>query len=261
MSAAQVRVLVDANQRAADDVCRLLRDTRDTTRLTLGGQWTVRDTAAHLIGFLKFYTAFLDGQQSPARRIEDLDLLNAAFFMVLDDTDGNALADALDAGVQRFCARVSGLQDEDRRPWHLGLELGVPALLALMGDELLIHGWDIAAVTGGRVTAIDAAIPIIEQLAPMWPAFFRGDLGDGVKFTLNVDGLAPIAFAFDDNTMQLETAPSTNPADCSTTGSAMNHLLWIWGRTNLTDAQLTVSGARPELAASFGFPPPSGEAS
>jgi hypothetical protein len=256
MSTTQVRSLVAANQRAADDFCRLVREAGDTSRLTIGGQWTVRDTAAHVLGFLKFYTSFLDGQPSPAVRGEDLAVLNAAFFMVFGDTDAMVLASALETEAHRFCTRAAGLHDEDRRPWHLGLELAVPDLLALMGDELLMHGWDIAAVTGNRVSATDAAIPVIERIVTIWPSFLRRDLGNGVRFMLNVDELAPIVFAFGDNTMQLEPAPSTRPADCTTTGSAMNHLLWILGRANLADSELTVSGARPELAESFGFPSP-----
>src|SRR5262252_7731239 len=107
--------LVDANARAAEEFCRLLRDVDDTSQLTLGGKWTVRDTAVHLMGYLKFYTAFLDGQPSPVVRIEDIDLLNAAFFMVLDETDSKVLADRVAESVERFNRRAATLNGEDMR--------------------------------------------------------------------------------------------------------------------------------------------------
>ena len=51
--------LLDASDRTAQAFCRVLRQLDDTSQLTLGGQWTVRHTAVHLIGYLKFYTRFL----------------------------------------------------------------------------------------------------------------------------------------------------------------------------------------------------------
>jgi hypothetical protein len=95
MSATHVEVLIDATRRAAEDFCRVLREAGDTSRLTLGGQWTVRDTAAHLIGGSKLYTAYLNGRV-PAVRPGQYDVLNVAWFLVLDETDGNVLADAVE---------------------------------------------------------------------------------------------------------------------------------------------------------------------
>ena len=57
----------------------MLRQLDDTSQLTLGGQWTARDTAVHLIGYVRFYTAVLGGQPSPVQRWEDLEVVNAAF--------------------------------------------------------------------------------------------------------------------------------------------------------------------------------------
>jgi uncharacterized protein (TIGR03083 family) len=246
--------LLDSSARAAEDVCRVLRQLDDTSPPTLGGQWTVRDTAVHLIGHLKFYTAFLDGQPSPVRRWEDLELLNAAFFKVLDETDPNALADLVAKSAGRFTEQGERLDSQDKRPYHLGLELPVADIASIMCNELLMHGWDIAAVTGNSSQAAGAALPAVQHLSTVWPGFFRADLGDGVRFALQVDGLAPLVYVFGDHSIRLETSPSGADVNCATSGSAMNHLLWISARLSPADAKLTVSGIRPDLVASFGYP-------
>ena len=254
MSATRLGVLVDAVMSAADDCCRLVRVSGDTARLTRGGQWTVRDTAVHLIGFSKIYAALLADHSSPVSKIEEFDVVNQAMFMVLDGTDPGELADELFAATLEFCARAATLDDEAVRPWHLGLELPVVDHVALIGNELLMHGWDIAAVTGNESAAVDAATPVVEQLATLWPGFFRTDLGDGVRFALHVSGLRPVVYVFGNGTLRLETESPLGETDCATTGSAMNHLLWLGGRATLADSDLIVAGDRPELADLFGFP-------
>ena len=50
---------------AAAEVLALMRSEPDVDALTPGGEWTVRDTAVHLICVPRMYTRLLNGQPAP----------------------------------------------------------------------------------------------------------------------------------------------------------------------------------------------------
>src|SRR4029077_18523547 len=116
------------------------------------------ETAVHVIGFLRFYTAFLDGKPSPVQRWEELAILNAAFFAILDETDPKVLADIVAQSADRFTENGARLSDQDKRPYHLGVAIPAADIVTLMCNELLMHGWDIAAATGNSVETGAAAL-------------------------------------------------------------------------------------------------------
>src|SRR5690349_17356931 len=123
--AAGLADLLEASALAADDMRRVLRRLDDTSQLTLGGEWTVRETAVHVIGCLKLYTEFLEGKPSPIHSWEDLAVLNAAFFTMLDETDPSVLAGMVAESAAHFTESGAHLTDQNQRPWHLGVALPV----------------------------------------------------------------------------------------------------------------------------------------
>ena len=246
--------LLEASSLAADDIGRVLRRLDDTSQLTLGGEWTVRETAVHVIGCLKLYAGVLDGKPSAIHSWDDLTVLNAAWFTMLDETNPSLLADMVVESAARYIQVAGNLTEQDQRPWHLGVELPVADIVTLMGNELLMHGWDIAVVTGNTVETGSAALSMIQGLSTLWPGFLRPDLGAGVRFGLGIDGRAPLVYVFGDNSVQLDPLSSTTDVDCITRGSALNHMLWISGRLDFAGAELTSSGTRPQLVESFGLP-------
>ena len=96
--------------------------------------------------------------------------------MILDESDPKVLADLVALSAARFKETGSGLTGQTKRPFHLGLELPVADLVAIMCNELLMHGWDIAAVTGNSMEAAEAAGPTLQHLSTVWPGFLRADL-------------------------------------------------------------------------------------
>jgi hypothetical protein len=75
-----------------------LRALSRSDDLTVGGRWTVRHTAVHTIGCLKLYRNVLGGLSSAIRGLGDLDVLNEAWFLMLEEGRPTVLADLVAAG-------------------------------------------------------------------------------------------------------------------------------------------------------------------
>jgi hypothetical protein len=139
-------------------------------------------------------------------------------------------------------------------PFHLGLSITAAELVAFQCNELLMHGWDMAAVTGQATAADGAAETTVAGLMPVWSRRFRSDLGEDVTFGLNPTGVPPTVWSFAGGRTTVADAERDAVCSCSTSGSAMGHLLWIGRRLTAREAGLVVSGERADLTEQFGFP-------
>jgi hypothetical protein len=117
-----------------------------------------------------------------------------------------------------------------------------------------MHAWDMAAVTGEKTGADAAAEAVLAQLMPVWPKFFRSDLGDDVTIELSPTGMSPQVLTFSGGRVKAEPSKPGATYSCSVRGSAMGFLLVIHRRLDAAGAELAVSGDRPDLVQRFGWP-------
>lgn len=87
---------------ASKEFYGVFRSEPDVYALTPGGEWTVRDTAVHLIAGTRMYTKLLTDQPSPMRAAYDPAVLNAAIFLAMDEDRPRVLADLGERAVESF---------------------------------------------------------------------------------------------------------------------------------------------------------------
>jgi hypothetical protein len=191
----EIGPVVRAYQRAAKETTDLLMSLDGTSDLIPGSEWTVREAAVHLICWARYYRRFLAGSPSPARRPDDFDVINAAYFVALDESDPQVLASLLRDATSAYAHDLSTCDAGQPCPWHFGLTIDATTWAAGAAGELLMHGWDIASTSGKQFSDDDAAVPTLIGTSVMWPTFTapRGDKPAGT-LAVSVDGQVEFAY-------------------------------------------------------------------
>jgi uncharacterized protein (TIGR03083 family) len=219
------------------------------------GEWTLFQTVAHVIGTVRLYRRMLTGWASPVDiQAGGLATLNAGIFAGLVEDRPEVLSDLLEEAVDAFVAGALEVSPEAICSFHGGLPLDVVTLTAFLGNEILMHGWDVAhavdidfADDEAAVVVLDILIPLLASLVDPHSLTLSGrvaiELRDGVShgYVLAPEGAAYI------------TGGRGVDFDCIVHGPAFDLLLWRGGRPARTAAVWT-SGQRPELAATFVVP-------
>ncbi|GGU90956.1 hypothetical protein GCM10010182_02110 [Actinomadura cremea] len=133
--------------------------------------WTVADTAAHVVAISGSYAAMLRGPGAalPIPALEDViggttvDTVadfNEVALRDFAERDPRALADRVRGDVAALLHHSEGMDPGRPIDWLGGSRVPAAGLLAHMVNELQIHGRDIARATGARweVRAEDAAL-------------------------------------------------------------------------------------------------------
>lgn len=135
-------------------------------------EWTVRDLAAHLVSLPAFY-------QDLNRAIEPFEMpaswpdYSRSVRAHLDDQDTATLADRLGPETDRL---LDALGDDGAKPWRLYLGTTVANVGAGYLGELLMHGQDLAALTGDAVEiTTEQGHAIVAAMMTLAPAFVDRD--------------------------------------------------------------------------------------
>lgn len=251
---AQLEALVHAHGLAARAFGDALRSLNRSDILTLGGEWTVRETAVHTIGTSKLYRYLLGGHSSPIAGRADLAVLNRAWFLMLEEDRPAVLADLVEASAAALTGDARKLDDNHRTALYFGHRYRPPGIVALGCDELLQHGWDIAVATGQPFECPGVAEQAVNHLGAGWCPLFRADLGEGATIAIRLQDAQPFAYRVRGGVLAFEPADEDLEYECTISGSAFRYLLWVFGRLDWDGSALRASGPRPELAQRFGFP-------
>jgi hypothetical protein len=122
-------------------------------------EWSVADTAAHLVAISAYYPALLRPEEIPHpfpaldARILSVDVdgiaeLNHHVLNELSERDPRALAERLRRHVDEILRMSENLDPRRTVTWLGSSRLPVAGLLAHLVNELMIHGWDIARAVG-----------------------------------------------------------------------------------------------------------------
>lgn len=125
------------------------------------GEWTVREVANHALGALRLYRLLLEGH-------DGAELVKGP----PDDHLGPDPVASLRAAVDDLLAAMCRPGALDATVRHPAGELPARWLTVTSAEELTVHGWDLAAATGGD-TSIDDGLAkwLLPPLAEMVPRF------------------------------------------------------------------------------------------
>jgi uncharacterized protein (TIGR03083 family) len=121
--------------------------------------WTVADTAAHVVAIASIYTTLLapDGaevadpalaERIPTVTVDTVADLNDLALRRFTERDPAALAGMLRSMVASILELTAQTDPERTVPWLGASKVPIAGVLAHLVNELLIHGWDIARGVG-----------------------------------------------------------------------------------------------------------------
>lgn len=161
--------MVGAIERTSVRFVELLRSLRpgDGSKPVPGLDWTVAQTAAHLIGIVMRGT----GDRRRATTVQELGDLNMSQIREINEDDPAKIADLLEARLERQLGLLPMATGDEPFELHAGLYASVKTALAYELWDFLVHGLDIARATGREWTidAADAALDVVAIVPALEP--------------------------------------------------------------------------------------------
>jgi uncharacterized protein (TIGR03083 family) len=256
---------------AADRSAALIRSVGDMDLRLPDSEWTVGDTAAHLIFALRGFTAsaaendaeWLDvAERLPptSATFERVAAVNRVLIAAEPERSPDAAAKAIINGVDAFLTVTATLAPSQviRTPWYGEAEsLAVADATALLLGEQVLHGYDIARAAGRKwpIAKSDAHL-IAQAVQTMMPKMAKpealGNLVATYRFHLGGEGGFVVRCAR--GTITVEPTGSQR-IDCHVAADPASFLLLGYGRTNqwrpIARGKMITLGRKPWLAFRF----------
>jgi uncharacterized protein (TIGR03083 family) len=232
------------------EVSAFLRSEPDVYALTPGGEWTVRDTAVHLICGTRMYPKLLKDQPTRLRTEFDLSTLNAAFFLAMDEDRPRALADLTERAVTSFIDAIDGRKPDDPCQYG-GFAVTVGVMAGGLCSEYLLHGFDMARAVGRQWSCPEsAADSALAGIGSVYLSLLDPEKAGDLRASFAIEGQFG-RFSCQVHNGTIEPFDSNADTDCTITGPSAQVLLWLSGRAGWADTTLSASGPRPDLAPSL----------
>jgi uncharacterized protein (TIGR03083 family) len=263
---------------AAKRTAAVIRAAGEPGALVPGLEWTVAETAAHVVNEFGDYAAYAQGRKkadlagsSPARRNA---AANAVQLREDPDRDLGSLADRLGVVVDEFLAardesaRDESARDESARDEPMpardeavlvsnGVRMTWPTMMSALLGELLVHGWDIARASGQpwRIERAEA-LHVIARVMTMIPDYLDRERAAGVtaSFELRLRGGPRYLISVADQ--EAVVTPGGGKADCWISADPVAFLLVGFGRVGqwgqILRGGMLAGGRKPWLATRFG---------
>lgn len=262
MGPGQIAVTVDAAKGAADRAMRrftgLLRAGVDP-KAKVSDEWTVRDVAAHIAGFMPIYVDMARGRPSPIPTLDGLGRFNQRLLAV-DEHNVYVFADTIDRGMADLLDAVGECDGDVTIGWHGRLQLPLSTMLGLVAGEGYVHGYDVARRTRSPwVIPPEDAVTMFRAALPLFPSILdrdhARDLLGTVEVRLRATEDGRWKFRFDAGDLTIERADGAR-ADWTMSAAPAAYLLAAYGRLSPAKATLTGQiigwGRRPSLGLRFG---------
>jgi hypothetical protein len=245
----------------ASRISNLIRSIPDPDTPALG-VWTAGQLAAHIT---HVYEVDLDLLNEVPPPLDDLcDLAELTQQKVRDEAvcDPPALADRIERAAAGFLSVAGGgMTGAEPRLWVGGVKVTATVLACHIVNESMVHGLDLASVTGGRwkIEQRDARLAFEGFICPMYRSLGRPEFavhpvkGAGVRATydIRVRGGGRWFFVFENGGLLIEE-PSDRRVDCHLWADPRAIMLLAWHRTGLAGPvfkmQVFPWGRRPWLA-------------
>jgi uncharacterized protein (TIGR03083 family) len=246
-----------ALQAAARQVVALLRAIPNANIPVPRSEWTVAETAIHLVAGTRVYLGCARGEGSPVADLAALPAMNAQLFREFPTRDATALAALLDEAVAAFVAATAPARGDEPISWHMGYPLPLAAMTSILVGEFLVHGYDMARATHRpwRIAPAHARCAIA-GLASVLPLAVDSVAARGVdvRYEIAVRGGPRFVCHFQGGGLRVEP-PTAGSVDCRLAVEPVPYLLVAYGRCSQWPAilrgQMRAGGRKPWLA--FGF--------
>jgi uncharacterized protein (TIGR03083 family) len=253
------RNALDAIKDLADGTAALVR-TADPNAVPPGLEWSAREVAAHLISATTLYTELATGAPSPLKAVtpEALRVFNAERIADVADVEPEQLAKSIVDVSSRFVDVAADRPPQAPVRWHAELVLDTSQLTCVLLAEYLLHGLDLAAVSGAPWTIEPQHTALVLYgYGPVLPACVnpKTSAGHSARYRLDLDPTGQLAVQFRDGVVTVGPADDA-PYDCLITADSTAFLLVSTGRmpqaTAIALGLMSASGPRPELGLTFG---------
>ena len=230
----------------------MLRRVRDPDRLAVGS-WTVGETAAHVAGSAGFFLRVAQGETSPVA-LDDVAGHNAEFLAANPERDPDVLAGRFKDGELALRAYVESLDGDPAVELFDGVVVPLSTLLGVELGEVLVHGYDIAGVSGlDWSIAPDHAALAVGGLLPLFPYVIDPAKATGfdARIGFRIRGGGEATLAFDDGVLRIEAVDGQR-VDCRLSVDPATYLLLSFNRITplipTLQGKIVAWGRRPWLA-------------
>ena len=211
----------------------LMRSVVDPSRTAIG-YWTIGDLSAHLTQVYEGFPVMAAGGKSPVPDEVKMAQTYDDYLRENPERDPASLADRVEKSTIQLLEQVQNMSPQDSISWHGGIEIPIVVLLAIVVDEAIVHGWDIAQAEGreARIAPVDAQLSI-KGLTAVSPHFLTPEgkaarVSYGIK--LRGDGRLTVRLANGEATV---SSYDEGPVDCRITASPVDFLMVGAGRIGM----------------------------
>lgn len=224
-----------AADRALDKVAHLVRGIPEQSDKALP-DWSIAQTAAHLMGVIGAYIDIAAGNGSPYNDLGKVAQTNEDLLARITDRTPFQLSEQIQALRPALAAAV-GDEPDGYRPGHLGEPTLRSIAVSRILGEAVVHGWDIATAAERLwlIDSADAAL-IFRGFLPFLPLFVNPETTKGLtaRFDVRVRKFpeARAVFAFENGVLTMEGEPQGR-VDCVLSGSGPSLILVMHRRIGL----------------------------
>jgi uncharacterized protein (TIGR03083 family) len=243
---------------AAPRVSALIRAITNADAPTKGLEWTLGQTAGHVVSDVRMHREWLRGEGTIDYGVPDLATRNRQNLEKLGESEPGELARLLDAEVTAFAGEVEQMPLSATIPAEVGPALTVGQVTCVLLGEFLVHGFDLAT-TLGRPWSIgrpEANLVAAGSLAIL-PQFVNESAArdSSVAYEVRLRDGPRVVVRIDHGTMSVEPSHQGARVDARISADPAAFLLVGYGRTGqwglIARGKLLAWGRKPWTALRF----------
>lgn len=219
--------------------------------------WTIDETAAHVLSIVRGYRDMILGGPSLWPDLAHGSRHNARLVAEVPERGPQRLADAIESAAGPLVA-VWRQHAGGTVPWHAGVVLPTASEAAMLANDVLVHGWDVAKALGRRWPISDAdSCLAVRAYCDVLPALVDPDAAAGFHAAgeLHLRGGPYISLRFDGPKLAM-TEGRVPHADFRISARPSAYNLSSLGRISplrtMLDGSVVAYGRKPWLAAKVG---------
>jgi uncharacterized protein (TIGR03083 family) len=249
--------LVDDYEASIASFTAVLRSLPDGSTKVPHLEWTVADTAAHVLSSHRTYAPMVDGGPPVWDHILNGVESNARNMATVSEHAPADLATAIEETAAAVAARVrKASPGHEVRPWG-PITVPIESAVGVWSGDVQVHGWDLSTVTGTRwVIPTDLARRCLGGVLDIAEHFVDTEAAAGFRgrFALHLGEGSVRTLDFDDGALTV-TEGVDGKVDCHIRADPATFMLLGYGRIGQVKPALTGKlipyGRKPWLALKF----------